>query len=76
MEFSGRITPFSMKIIFFVLALIPGIIYSNVTILNKPRSDLQQEALRLVYSQKQWLPAMRNGRKVKGWKRRVIYFKL
>ncbi len=49
---------------------------TNVKILNNPRSDLQQEALRLVYSQKQWLPAIHNTRKIKGWKRRVIYFKL
>ena len=49
---------------------------TNVKVLNNPRSDLQQEALRLVYSQKQWLPAIYNTRKVKAWKRRVIYFKL
>jgi TonB family protein len=49
---------------------------TNVNVLNNPRSDLQQEALRLVYSQKQWLPAIYNTRKVKAWKRRVIYFKL
>lgn len=47
----------------------------DVKILNNPRSDLKQEVLRLIYSQKPWLPAERNGRKVKGWKKRVIYFK-
>jgi protein TonB len=49
---------------------------TDVKILNYPRNDFKQEVLRLVYSQKQWLPAERNGRKVKGWKKRVIYFKL
>ena len=48
---------------------------TNVAVLNKPRADFQQEALRLVYSQKHWLPAMRNGRKIKAWKKIVIYFK-
>ena len=49
---------------------------TDVKILNNPRNDFKQEALRLVYSQKQWLPAERNGRKMKGWKKRVIYFRL
>ena len=49
---------------------------TEVRILNNPHNDFKQEALRLVYSQKQWLPAERNGRKIKGWKKRVIYFKL
>lgn len=51
----------------------------NITdafVLNNVRSDLKQEALRLVYAQKQWIPYEMNGRNYKSYKKRTIYFRL
>lgn len=49
---------------------------TNARVLNAARSDLQQEALRLVYSQKQWTPYEMNTRHYKSYRKRTIYFKL
>ncbi len=45
-------------------------------VLGNPRADLQQEALRLLYTMKQWAPATHNGKKVKAYRVATIYFKL
>ncbi len=45
-------------------------------ILRGVSDEINREALRLVYSQKKWIPATQNGRKVKAYRKRELLFTL